>query len=156
MSINRRVQWYLESHQVEYDVLPHGHTNSMLESARAAHVPVGLVAKCVLLEDARGYVMAIVPASCRVDLDRLEEKTGRHLELASESELAEIFIGCESGAIPPIGQAYNIPTAIDESLLRIPEVYFEEGDHAGLIHVSGDDFRELGWAVSYGHIGRPN
>ena len=156
MSISRRVQWYLDSHQIEYDVVPHGHTNSMIESARAAHVPSGLVAKCVLLEDERGYVMAIVPASCRVNLEILEQETGRHLELASESELAEIFVGCEHGAIPPMGRAYNIPTAIDESLLRVPDVYFEEGDHAGLVHVSGSEFRSIGWTMAYGHLGRPH
>ena len=155
MSINRRLQWYLDSHQIEYDVVPHGHTNSMSESARAAHVPRGLVAKCVLFEDERGYLMAVVPASCRVNMDRLERATGRHLELASESELSDIFIGCERGAIPPMGDAYNIPTAIDECLLRVPDVYFEEGDHAGLVHVSGADFRSLGWNTAYGQLGRP-
>jgi Ala-tRNA(Pro) deacylase len=156
MSINPRLQWYLESHQIDYDVVPHGHTDSMIESAQAARIPRGLVAKCVLLEDERGYVMAVVPASCRVNLNRLEDETGRHLELATEAELADIFVGCEAGAIPPFGQVYNIPTVIDESLLRLPEVYFEEGDHAGLVHVSGSDFRSIGWNLSYGHLGRPH
>lgn len=131
-------------------------TNSIIENARAAHVPGGLVAKCVLLEDEQGYVMAIVPASCRVNLERLEQETGRQLELATEPELAEIFVGCEKGAVPPIGHAYDIQTAIDESLLRLPEMYFEEGDHAGLVHVSGNDFRTLGWDASYGHLGHPH
>lgn len=156
MPMAKRLKWYLDSHHVEYEIISHAHSSTSLESAHAAHIPGGRVAKCVLLEDERGYVMAIVPASCRVQLDEIDAQTGRHLELASEEEIEQIFEGCEKGAIPPFGALYNIPTAIDDSLLRQPDIYFEAGNHLDLVHVSGKVFRELFGASRHGRFSRPH
>jgi Ala-tRNA(Pro) deacylase len=97
----------------------------------------------VLLEDERGYVAAIVPASHRVDLKKLERRTHRKLELASESKLADVFPDCEMGALPPLGQAYGIPTVYDDRLRRLSCVYFEGGDHCDLVYVGGREFIDL-------------
>ena len=32
---------------------------------------------------------------------------------------------------------------IEEGLVNAPDVYFEGGDHATLVHVSGEEFRRL-------------
>jgi len=154
--MSSRLKWVLDSHGIDYEVVPHAWAPTMAETARAAHVPSGRVAKCVLLEDERGYLLAVVPASCRVDLDALDRILGRWLELATESELEEIFEGCNQGAVPPIGGAYNIPMAIDQSLLRLSDVYFEGGDHEELVHVTASGFRELLTGAMPGRIGRPH
>ena len=154
--IARRLKWYLDAHGVDYDLIHHSYTPTMAESAEAAHVPAGRVAKCVLLEDERGYLLVVVPASCRIELEALHQALGRQLELATEDELDDIFEGCEHGAVPPIGAAYNIPMAIDQSLLRLADVYFEAGDHEELVHVSAAGFRELLVGARPGKFGRPH
>jgi Ala-tRNA(Pro) deacylase len=153
MTIAKRLKWVLESHAVEYEIISHAHTRTSLDSAHAAHVPEGRVAKCVLLEDERGYLLAIVPASCHVALDALDDTVGRSFELASEGELQDIFVDCERGAIPPFGAVHPIPMAIDDSLLRLPDVYFEAGDHEGLVHVSGEAFKALMGKSQHGRFG---
>ncbi len=155
MAMATRLKWYLDSHGIEYEVLHHPHTSSSLETAHAAQVPSGRLAKGVLLEDERGYVLAIIPASCRLQMQALEQALGRHLKLASESEIAELFDG-EVGAIPPVGAAYNIPTAIDDSLLRLPDLYFEAGDHEDLVHLSGSAFGSLLEGSRHGRFAKPN
>jgi len=156
MAIATRLKWYLDAHHVDYEIVHHRHSTNSLESARAAHVPGGRVAKCVLLEDERGYVMAIIPASCRLQMPDIDRALGRHLELAREEELAPLFAGCEPGAVPPVGAAYNIPAAIDESLLRMPDLYFEAGDHEELVHVGRDAVSALWADCPHGHFSRPN
>lgn len=143
MTIARRLKWVLDSHRVDYEIIQHAHSQTSVQSARAAHVPTGRVAKCVLTEDERGYLLAIVPASCRVSLEALDQALGRSLELATEDELEVIFEDCERGAVPPIGATRAVPLIVDESLLRLPDVYFEAGDHEALVHVSGAAFRDL-------------
>ena len=68
---------------------------------------------------------------------------GKRLGLASEDEVAKLFEDCDRGAVPPIGAAYGVPVVIEEGLVNAPEVYFEGGDHATLVHVSGEAFRKL-------------
>jgi Ala-tRNA(Pro) deacylase len=156
MTIATRLKWYLDSHGVDYEVVHHARSNSSLESARAAHVPGGRLAKCVLLEDTRGYVLAVLPASCRIEMKELRWELGRNLALASEAELAGLFSDCELGALPALGDAYGIPTVVDDSLLRLPDLYLEAGDHEDLVHVSGSAFRELLRGSAHARFGRPN
>lgn len=156
MAIASRLKWYLDSRDVEYEVVHHVHTNTSLDSARAAHVPSGRVAKCVLLEDERGYVLAVLPASCRLDLAAIERQLDRQLELASEDELEEIFPDCDRGAVPPVGAPYNIPMLVDESLLRLPDLYAEGGDHDSLLHLSSESFGKILAMSTCGTIRRPH
>lgn len=143
MPIARRLQWYLDAKGVPYDVRPHPHSSSSLETARQAQVPADSLAKAVLLEDERGYVMAIVPASHRIDLARLNQQLHRELELAREREIVELFHDCDRGALPALGTPYRVPTVYDDALSAAPEVWFEAGDHEDVVHLLGGDFLRL-------------
>ena len=154
MAMAMTLQDYLGRWGVEYDVLPHPHTASSLETAEAAHVPGDQLAKCVMTEDYRGYLMVVVPASHQVEFSMLDDELDRRLELATEEELADIFTDCEVGAIPPLGEAYGIDVAIDDSLVKCDSIYFEAGDHQGLIRLRGEDFRDLMAGAEHGQYSR--
>jgi Ala-tRNA(Pro) deacylase len=143
MSIAASVETYLAQQGVPYEVIPHQHTSNSSHSAQAAHIPGHQLAKCVMLEDDGGYVMAVVPATHRVDLGVLHQRFGRELGLATETELSDLFQDCEQGAMPPLGEAYGIDAIVDQSLIGVDDVYFEAGDHCALVHVSGNDFLRL-------------
>jgi Ala-tRNA(Pro) deacylase len=143
MTIAASVESYLTQTGVHYDVIPHHHTSNTNFSAQAAHVSGERLAKCVMLEDNRGYLMAVLPATRKVDLGALHRRLGRELGLATESELVRLFADCEPGAIPPLGDAYGIDAIVDSSLVGAQDVYFESGDHCALVHVSGHDFLRL-------------
>jgi Ala-tRNA(Pro) deacylase len=154
MAVAMTLREYLDRWGVEYDVVPHVHTASSLETAEAAHVPGDKLAKCVMTEDYRGYLMVVVPASHEVEFSRLDEELDRRLVLATEEELADIFVDCELGAIPPLGEAYGVDVAVDSSLTKCDDVYFEAGDHAELVHLRGDDFRDLMAGAEHGSYSR--
>jgi Ala-tRNA(Pro) deacylase len=154
MAIAARLKWFLDSRGAHYDLVPHHHTSTSLETAEAAQVPVDRVAKCVLLEDERGYLMAVLPASHRIRIRELTEQMERSLELASEPELQQLFADCEPGAVPPVGAAYGLPTVVDDSLLSAPDVYFEAGDHEDLVHLSGAEFLSLLSGSRHGRFSR--
>jgi Ala-tRNA(Pro) deacylase len=143
MTIAKTVQWYLDANGVSYETLHHPYSKSSEETADFAYIWEDQLAKTVLLEDERGYVLAIVPASYRVDLKKLERHLDRKLELAREDELADLFPDCAFGALPPLGRAYGIPTVYDDRLLRLSCIYFEGGDHRDLVYMGGREFIEL-------------
>ncbi len=143
MTIAARLRNYLDGQGTSYDLIPHPRTTTSSRTAQAAHVPGRLVAKSVVVHHELGYTLAVVPSSHRVALDALQDVVGKRLGLASENEIAKLFDDCDLGAVPPIGAAYGVPVVVDESLANAPEVYFEGGDHATLVHVAGDAFRKL-------------
>lgn len=143
MSIAYRVQDYIAARDLLWDPVAHQTSNSCMEAARFAHIPPDRLAKAVVLEDRDGYLIAVIPANHRVDLPDLAGKLHRDLSLASERELQELFSDCAPGAVPPLGEAYGLPTVWEKSLGEKPDVYFEGGDHRTLVHMSGPDFCEL-------------
>ena len=143
MSIATSVDAYLARSGVDYDLVAHDRTSTSSQSAQAAHISGDKLAKCVMLQDDSGYVMAILPASHRLDMAALDEQLGRSLSLADEDELKGMFADCEPGAMPPLGRAYGVEAVVDDGLLKVEDVYFEAGDHLALVHVSGMDFLKL-------------
>ena len=154
MAIASTLKRYLEAFGANYEVLPHPHSSTSFQTARAARVPKQWLAKAVVLEDEKGYVMAILPTSNRIAFDALEQLLERRLELATEEEVGELFSDCEKGAIPPLGSAYGIQMVIDDWLLRLPQIYFEAGDHEDVVHMRGEQFRELVEGSTHGRFSR--
>lgn len=143
MSMSVTLQECLRQKASRYEVIHHPYSHSNMEAAAAAHVPGDRLAKTVLLEDAQGYVAAVLPTTHAVRLSELWAKTGRHLVLAKEVELRELFKDCDVGALPPVCMAYGMQTFLDDSLARQPDVYFEAGDHEELVHMDRDEFLAL-------------
>jgi Ala-tRNA(Pro) deacylase len=146
MTISATMQRYLQERGVGYEVLTHPFTGSSSETAQSAHVSGDRIAKTVVLRDgdaADGYMLAVIPASHHLDLDRLQKWLGRSVALASEQEIGKLFPDCDLGAIPPLGEAYGLDVVVDDSLAGLDEVCFEGGDHRSLVKVGGDQFRQL-------------
>src|SRR5436853_3127636 len=89
-------------------------------------------------------VMAVLPASFHVDLRRLKaEAMATTAELASETEFKDKFPDCETGAMPPFGNLYDMEVFVDESLALDKEIAFNAGSHRELVRMSFEDFLRL-------------
>lgn len=152
MAIAITLQNFLASKGASYNVVFHEPTMTSRQTARAAHIPAGCLVKSVILEDEHGYLMAVVPADCKVRVAELERQLRRHLRLASEEEVSRLFADCERGAVPPLGVAYGMPTVIDDGIDSTAEVYFEGGDHQVLVHMRGEQYTELMKDAGHSHF----
>jgi len=154
MTIAATQQRYLVRRAAQYDLMLHSHTGSSHETALAADIPAGHIAKAVVVKDASGYALVVIPASHQLRLNHLRHELHRDFGLATEEEIAHLFSDCEPGAVPPLGPAYGIETLLDESLTDLADVYFEAGDHEQLVHLTGEDFRNLLSGARRGYFGR--
>jgi Ala-tRNA(Pro) deacylase len=143
MPIANTLKRHLDSSSIRYDVLNHPFSGSSMETAEAAKVPGHQLAKGVIFKDAQGYLMAVLPSTLHVETVTLNELTNRRLELIEEAEVGRLFSDCDLGAIPPVGDAYQLEVVLDNTLLNEESIYFEAGNHRELIHVSGNDFQQL-------------
>jgi Ala-tRNA(Pro) deacylase len=154
VTISSTLNEFLNQQEVAFELIPHPHTGSSMDSAQQAHVPGNRLAKAVVLKGDGNYSMVIVPSVEHVDLAVLREQLGTGLELATESELSELFPDCDVGAVPPIGPAWGMDTYLDECFLaNDEEIYFEAGDHEDLVRVSGEQFQKLLGDARHGHYG---
>jgi Ala-tRNA(Pro) deacylase len=140
-----RVRELLARAGVRYDTITHGEACTAQEAAASSHVPGREVAKTVLLRDAAGaYLLAVLPAPCRVDVARLALAAGRGpLSLADERELDLVFPDCEHGALPPFGEAYGLDMYVDTCLPRAREVFFAAGSRHQLLGMSYGEYARV-------------
>jgi len=130
--------------QVPYVRLVHGEVFTSQELAAREHVPGMKVAKPVLVRADGEFILCVLPASARVDLDRIARLSGhRRAALASESELQQIFDDCELGAEPPFGEPYGVPTWMDASLKADDYVVFQSGKHSEAVKIARTDYERL-------------
>jgi Ala-tRNA(Pro) deacylase len=152
MAIAAKVKSYLDAQGFQYELIGHYLTGSSHESAEAAHIDEGHIAKAVILTGQQGPVMAVVPGDSWVSLSAVQRMLDRELVLAQEDETASLFADCDQGAIPPLGPAYGIETLLDEALVSLAFHYFESGDHQTLLKVRGEDFLKLLGGARRGHF----
>lgn len=129
---------YLTAHGVDHEIVEHDAAFTASSEARAAHVSPERVAKTVVLEDRGAYLLALVPASERLDLHKLRELLGasKTLRLASEDEIAAHFAQYELGALPPLGDAMFAGEIVDLRLTTHERVLCFAGDHGHSVSVS--------------------
>ena len=143
MGMSITLQEYLDSNGVEYETLEHKKTSTALNTAEVAHLSGSELAKAVVVKRKKGYLMAIIPASRKVDLSTLGDWLKQTIGLATEDELSDLFPDCAMGAIPALGAPFGMKSVIDEKLMGLEDIYFEAGDHQTLIHLSGGEFDRL-------------
>lgn len=156
MTLAQTIAQTLSAHGSEYSLEPHAPSMCSRDSARVACIDEASLAKSVVLEDERGFVLAVLPASRRVELSRLRDAFGRSLHLSREHDMARLFPDCAFGAVPPLGHAYGIPTVVDASLEECEEVFFEAGDHETLVRMNGGEFLDLLEEASVAEIADDN
>ena len=150
-----RLQSYLDRMGISYETRQHEPTFTAQELAEREHVSGHRVIKPVLVEADGQFVLCALPASCRIDIDALRRELGAdEMKLADERVLSELFEDCETGAEPPIGAIFGIPTVMDESLAHMDQVTFQSGTHQEAVTMRMDDFRRIA-QPGIGHFTRP-
>ena len=143
MGIAIALAQYLVNGGIEYELVPHPHTQTASGSAVASQVPAESVAKAVVLKGASGFMLAVLPASRHIQFDELRRLLGNEVDTANKEQVETLFIDCEPGAVPALGAAYGLKVIVDDSLAQQTDIYFEGGNHTNLVHVSGISFQKL-------------
>ena len=139
-----RLQAFLDGQHVKYVIIQHSPAYTAQEIAVSAHIPGKELAKTIMVKLDGRMAMAVLPASYRIDFERLKDAAGAHaVELASEREFQDRFPGCELGAMPPFGNLYGMPVYVATSLADDEEIAFNAGTHTELLRLAYRDFARV-------------
>lgn len=139
-----KLREFLDSHNIKYLVISHSLAYTAQGIAALAHVSGKKLAKTVIVKIDGVLAMAVIPASEHVDLDQLRTLTGaKTVEIATEAEFNDVFPDCETGAMPPFGNLYDMPVYADISLSQFEEITFSAGTHRELVRMRWADMARL-------------
>ena len=151
MTLAPTLQKHLDQN-VTYEVITHDPTMSSTHTAQACHVSGDRLAKAIVLRRDGGYMLAVLPASHHIRLPELRQQIGDDVALADESEIKRLFPDCALGAVPAVGECYDLDVIVDDSIQAQPDVYLEGGDHTTLIHISQAQFARLMSGARHGRF----
>jgi Ala-tRNA(Pro) deacylase len=139
-----RLKKFLDENDVKFVTMSHSQAFTAQEVAAAAHVPGKELAKTVMVKLDGDLAMVVLPATERVDVERLKSVTGAgEVALASEEEFGGLFPNCELGAMPPFGNLWDLTVFVDEHLREDEQIAFNAGTHTELMKLSYSDFERL-------------
>ncbi len=144
MAILERLEEHLKKNRVTYKTVKHPEAYTAQEIAAAMHVPGKELAKVVMVKARDRFIMGVLPASWRVDFNKLKEVLReKDLRLATEGEFKALFPDCEAGAEPPFGNLYNIDTYVDQSITGDEHIFFNAGNHYEAVAMTYRDYAIL-------------
>lgn len=139
-----KLRKFLDSHHIKYLVITHSPAYTAQGIAALTHVSGKKLAKTVIVKIDGILAMAVVPAPLHVDIEQLRSLTGAcTVEIASEQEFKDAFPDCETGAMPPFGNLYDMPVYADASLAENEEITFNAGTHHELLRMRWNDLVRL-------------
>lgn len=144
MKCQEQLEQYLRERQVAYQIQHHPQAYTAQQIAECEHISGKKVAKSVVVLSDNVKVLLVLPASQRVDLDKVRAELGaQNVILAHEEEFRSSFPDCEVGAMPPFGNLYNIPVCVETSLARQENIVFPIGTHTETMSLKYADFARL-------------
>jgi Ala-tRNA(Pro) deacylase len=138
-----RLKAHLERARISYTWIPHVPARSSQYAASLLHIPGKEVAKTVALRAGKQVLLAVLPASYHVDVEKLARIVGTPVKVIEEQECYQLFPDCQPGAVPPFGELYGLPVYLDEALAEDPEIIFSAGSLSDGIRMGNADFVHL-------------
>ncbi len=139
-----RLRDFLDKEKVKYVTITHSPAFTAQEIAESSHVPGKELAKTVIVKIDGRLAMVVTPATEHVKLHVLEATLGAtEVALASESDFENSFPDCETGAMPPFGNLYDMPVFVSQSLREDDHIAFNAGSHSELVRLPYAEFERL-------------
>ena len=144
MPIPKEITGYLDAHRIPYETIHHRRNFTAQETAADTHTRGKDFAKTVLLFIDDRYFLAVLPAHRQLSLNKVKTTLhAKQVTLASEDEISALFNNCEIGAMPPLGDLYNLPVYVDSDIKRDYQITFNAGTHEDVIRMLYKDYETL-------------
>ena len=139
-----RLEQYLTENHVQYEVQEHRQVYTIQEVAAVLHEKGLHVAKVFMAWADGQLVMLVLPASAHVDFGCVKTMlNAENARRAREVEFAHLFPDCDVGAMPPLGNLYNVPVYLDRALADQAHLVFQAGTHHTTMKVAMSDYLKL-------------
>ena len=144
MSIVSHIKDYLDHYKIKYATIDHGKAYKAHELAKVIAVPERKFAKSVVIKIDGKAVLAVLPASHHIDFGKFKDVLDTDtIEMVNEREIEDYFPSCELGAMPPLGNLFDLPVYVSRDLRGEDEIVFNAGTHTDAIRMRYKDFEQL-------------
>lgn len=140
--VYHRIKSQLKKSGVNFEILSHKPVYTSEEAAKEREVELKTGVKAMVFKAENEFIMALVPANKRVNVNKLKEIHGTEIKLASSRQVSK-RTDCEVGSVPPFGFEKKLKTYMDKKILDNKEVNFNAGLHTKSVKMKPEDLKNI-------------
>lgn len=142
MAIPKRILNALGKHKVKYRVLPHKTVYTAYDLATTLGEDLKKVAKTLLVRADRRYVLVVLPAHYRLDLEKLAKiLKAKAVSIAPESAIKKLRM--TPGTTPPFGSLVDLEVALEKGLTTVGDIIVRAGSLTESLGIKVKDFVKM-------------
>jgi Ala-tRNA(Pro) deacylase len=133
----KKLQNFLTKQKAKYKLISHRTVYTAYDAAQTQNLKLNQVAKTLLVKADNKFIFAVLPASKRLDLNKLKkeinkmqkelgEKTVKKLSICNERQIVQNFTKGKE-ALTPFGSFYKCQTFADKGLLKNKKININAG-----------------------------
>lgn len=144
----------LETNQIAYQLKA---SQARVASTRAAlnRGAESCLVKSLVLHDAQGKLLVLLPEDHILDLAALKSQFGRSLQPLPIDELGSMLAQQNMHVLPAIPEWQGLTTIVDATLLRQPALLLATGDNEQLLELKQLDFQSIVKSACVGEVAVP-
>ncbi|WP_045856144.1 HDOD domain-containing protein [Teredinibacter purpureus] len=141
MPLPASIQELLDTQKVTYNIAQMDDRITSL--ALVQQQQQACLVQSILLQDAQGRVQVLLPGGSMVDLDALQQQTGRHFEGVNIEELKPLMKEGELSCVPALPRWQGMPTIVDAALLKQKKLWLYAGTDGSMLEIAQQDFASI-------------
>lgn len=156
MAIPKRLLNALGKHKVRYRVLPHKTVYTAYDLATTLGEDLKKVAKTLLVKADKRYVLVVLPAHRRLDLQKLAKLLkAKAVSIAPEAAIKKFKL--TPGTTPPFGSLVDLEVALEKGLTTVGDMVVRAGSLTESLGMKVKDFVKMESPILgvFGVKGRP-
>jgi len=130
----------LKSNSIDFEKYEHEPVFTSEEAAKVRGTDIHQGAKALVLQADNNFVLLVLPADMKADLELLKNKKGFTKIAMASKETVKAKTGLDVGSIPPVGSLLGLKTIVDSRLSDNNEIVFNAGRHDRSVKMKYEDY----------------
>jgi len=138
--IGKKVLDYLGNKKISFEVLDHKKVFTAYDLSQTLKEDLHRIAKTLLVKADKNYVIVILPAAFRVNLDKLKKALSANKISIPKEEVVVKILKVKVGGLTPFGALHKVETIADKSLLKTQHMIVNAGSFTQSLRMKVKDY----------------
>ncbi len=133
----------MNKNKVPYTHVPHKTVFTAYDLANTLKKKLNEIAKTLVVEIDKKYLLVVLPANMRVDLNKVKKVLkAKTVHLVPEEMIEKIF-KIKAGTITPFGSVHGAEVLLDKALLKTKDIIVNAGSFTDAVRLKTKDLHTL-------------
>lgn len=154
----------LRREKVKFKRIEHRKVFTAFDAAATQHIDLKTVGKTLLVKSNGKFALAVLAGNKKLDVVKLKKVMNAHIDELGIKEIKKLTIASEeqikrnitkkTGAVPPFGSLYLLPTIVDLGLMKQKKINLNAGSFTESIEMTPAQYKKAEVKMIVGNIGK--